>query len=217
MQKKNPLNLEERLTAAEVRIQSLESKFKASEAKCRWRKPQQMKQQLEEPLLSKKKSMQPFFKAVQPPFTIPACSLGKLVVPPQNIDEAVHEPSIKFEKNIDSVKVPEQSEVKHIETVEKKVESETEFEPKINDVPINALKTEETDDETIFEKENYTEEKKEESVVASNVVEDCNEEDGFESPLVFHLLLMGFDRLRVKKAVELYTDLESALNYLLDN
>jgi hypothetical protein len=59
----------------------------------------------------------------------------------------------------------------------------------------------------------------EESTQASNnVVEESTEDDAFESPLVYHLVSMGFDKSKVKKTISSgYADLESALNHLLDN
>jgi len=52
--------------------------------------------------------------------------------------------------------------------------------------------------------------------VTAPIVPETNEEDEFVSPLVFHLLSMGFDKESVKKATQKHADLESAIIYLIE-
>jgi len=56
-----------------------------------------------------------------------------------------------------------------------------------------------------------------ENSIVNDVVEESKEEEKEEipSPLVTQLISMGFDKASIKKAVEKFTNLETAVNYLL--
>jgi len=99
-----------------------------------------------------------------------------------------------------------------IEEPEKEPVNENVQETVVNDTVKENV--EETPKEIVEEttKENVEENEEEEE---ENDEEEEEEEETFDSPLVHSLTSMGFDKVSIKKAVEKYYDLDSALEYLL--
>jgi len=226
-------DLENRMAAAETRIQSLELKFRACEVKSRWRKSLLKKQQLDEQTKA--------FHATTPKRKTPSCVTVRPSPPPQVVSQPlfvpqplvveeslpVQEPLTKIieetrpAETVTRVEVFEEKErekeERKREKEERKRESESDSEPdpefQVLDALVQVLKIEEAE----VERESVTQENID---VASQVqedkqVEEEEEEDEFDSPLVHHLVAMGFEKGLVKKTVEKYTDLEAALNHLL--
>jgi len=110
---------------------------------------------------------------------------------------------------------PDPSEIRRFEVLEKKPEIEIESDPEpevqVIDALVQALKIHEPVVETPSSTQNDASKPQE---TPANVKE-TNEEE-FDTPLIHHLVIMGFEKSKIKKAVEKYTDLESALNHLLD-
>jgi hypothetical protein len=202
--------LEDRVAAAESRIQSLEVKFRACEVKSRWRKSLLKKQQLEDQTKA--------FHATSPKRKIASCITVRPTAPALPISQTL--PQEVETKPVEEPlsKINDSKPAETCQAIEKKPEAESQPDPEpefqvINSL-VQALKIQEP------ESESPTEAKVEVSNVQGNpettaFVEENHEEE-FDTPLVHHLIVMGFEKSKVKKAVEKYSDMESALNHLLD-
>jgi len=113
------------------------------------------------------------------------------------------------------IEVCKSAEIRRSEVLEKKSESGVESDPgselQVIDAVVETLKVEEPKIETPTVAQNDSKVKE----ISESAVEETKEEE-FDTPIIHYLVLMGFDKSKVKKAVEKYTDLESALNRLLD-
>jgi hypothetical protein len=203
----NSKELEERLAAAENRIQSLEMKFRAGEVKSRWRKSLMMKhQQFDEQI-----------KPIQP--AVPKRKVASIITvkttppAPKPQEPIVEEPLVKIEPvQIESLS----DQFRRIEIIEKRHESDTESEPEVINVSSQAPQIEEPEDEPVIVSENIAVPNVEVKPEVQKVEENKEDDNTFDSPLMFHLLSMGFDRTSINKAIATgISDLDSALNYLL--
>jgi hypothetical protein len=213
-----PNDLEERLSAAESRLETLEMKFRAGEVKSRWRKSFTMKQQLEEqvkpfqPTASKRKVNSIItVKTTQPSQSI-SSPIAQIVSQPQIVEvKPVLEPLIKFEDFTKPLPgTVDFAEISGEKKVENGSEAQTNQSAKIEVPKEEAVIVNEKENACDVEEENEEDNKEDE-----DDDEDEEIEVEFDIPLVVHLVSMGFDKARVKEAVEKYTDLESAVNFLL--
>jgi hypothetical protein len=183
----NSKELEDRLAAAEGRIQALELKFRAGEVKSRWRKSHLMKQQLED-------QTKPFHQTapkrkVANVVTVKTTQPTPSVSVPQVQPQSPQNPLIKLENQFAELSVSQPAP-----EIVGKVETAPETQPQ----------------EPIVVPENNT------SPKTDHGNPETTDDDVIESPLSFTLKSMGFDKETVSNVMAKYHDLESCLNYLLD-
>jgi len=195
-------DLEDRLAAAESRILSLESKFPNV---CRWRRSFGNTEQSQNQNQGNQRRR------------------GFITVktsPTQEMDQ-IPESLIKVENEDTQNNLKNQpQEFRRIEITSVGTETENE-EPEyfVIEANVHAPKIQKPEEEEPVKVDQVNEVPAvvQENSIVNDVVEESKEEEKEEipSPLVTQLISMGFDKASIKKAVEKFTNLETAVNYLL--
>jgi len=196
--------LEDRLAAAESRILSLESKFPT----CRWRRSFGNTEQSQNQNQGIHCPRRRGFITVK---TTPTQDMDQ--IPPESLIKVENEDTQNNLKN-------QPQEFRRIEITSVGTETENE-EPEyfVIEANVHAPKIQKPEEEEPVKVDQVNEVPAvvQENSIVNDVVEESKEEEKEEipSPLVTQLISMGFDKASIKKAVEKFTNLETAVNYLL--
>jgi hypothetical protein len=189
MQKNNSTGLEERLAAAETRIQSLESKFKACETS-RWKRSHLMKQLHEDAGV-----VCPRRRRVDVTVKTAPSTQDQISLPQENIAESSVAPElVPFIPN---------------EIVEDEPQPEVNLKVEPEPQPIEVVSQPIEEPVVVVETAPQVQEE-------VSIKEESKEEEEIETPFISYLSAMGFDKASIRKAAERFSDLESAINYLCE-
>jgi len=197
-------NLEDRVATAEARIQALENKLKDGEVRSRcWRKHKQQQDEPEKvvvPTPNRKIASVFTVKTTPPSEQVPVdipqpetCAVDN-----QNLKDS----EITTEFNDD---ITQRFDFKVLNENENEAAPEKEAPRWFLFETSEAPKIEVPEEKLVFPSK----------PVVQETVEAVETADEFDSPLVHSLISMGFSKSSVKKAVEKYYDMESAVEYLL--